>query len=198
MFLNWEITDHRWVWPSPSPSLAKGEGQRTFTPYLPPYTLVSFLKEMNKATTRFLIDQTPFCRDKVGAKRSWQENQIGAKNKDCLEYVTRRRCIQKTRVGTFLRKTDQTNSKVRSRHWKCTIGKCQWEHWKPDNWRPDVCWSQWLIFTIVNVIKCKCNHLRTPLHRVRSKSEERKANPECLQQPSPHKLLGVRPQQTFV
>ena len=82
---------------------------------------------MNKATTRFLIDLTPFCRDKVGAKRSWQENQIGAKNKDCLEYVTRRRCIQKTRVGTFLRKNrpnkfQGTFETLEMHNWQMSVG----------------------------------------------------------------------------
>ena len=77
-----------------------------------------------------------FCRDKVTGQRAGQENQIGAKNKACLEYVIRHRCIQKTKDKRRSRQIfagKQTKQIPRHvRNWKCTIVKCQRKHWKLD------------------------------------------------------------------
>ena len=68
-----------------------------------------------------------FCCDKVG-QRLGEENLIGAKNKACLEYVTRTRCIQKTEQEIFAEKeTKQIPRYVRN--WKCILVKGQWKHW---------------------------------------------------------------------
>ena len=80
MFLNWEITDHRWVWPCPSPSLAKGEGQRTFTPYLPPYIDIVFKgdEKSNHAvpdwSNSFLPGQGRG-KEKLARKSDWRKEQ---------------------------------------------------------------------------------------------------------------------------
>ena len=92
-----------------------------------------------------------FCRDKVTRQRAGEENQIGAKNKACLEYVIRQSDAYKRRsrrifagkqtkytwYGSQMHTKDkrqrrrifagkQTKQIQRHvRNWKCTIVKCQ-------------------------------------------------------------------------
>ena len=75
------------------------------------------------------------CCDKVG-QRLGEENLIGAKNKACLEYVTRTRCIQKTEQAHFCREGDQTNSEVREKLKMHTSQRSveTLKHWNLDYW----------------------------------------------------------------
>ena len=89
-----------------------------------------------------------FCSDKVTRQREGEENLIGAKNKACLEYVIRHRCIQKTEQANFCKEADQTNSKVREKL-KMHNSQMSAETLKP-----------WLLKnSCLQLIYCNCLHL---------------------------------------